>query len=328
VTSNEASAFASTRRDKVMGFVVLSAFLGLLYLVFFQSDMSAGTASEASYHTWLSQSYGITAGGSVAVSGVSVGTVQNVTLESDGRVRLQLYLNPKYAGFYRAGSRLKIDSQLGISSVIGGGGLLLLPGPENAGLLPPGSELPTEEPESLQQLVEDFNVREMADTLSAILQDIGEIVASVRENQTQLIAALDHTSQVSANMAEATAGMPQLMANVDTLLLRLDNTLEGLDQQAGTLGEDLRDTMAQTAELTESLTALVSSVEPTARRSPVLVDNLIQVSRETEILLNRLNHHWLLGGGGQAAAPGPRLDIPGDDTLYEMEEIGMPGDRP
>ena len=167
----------------------------------------------------------------------------------------------------------------------------------------------------------------MANTLQTTLRDIGEIVASVKDNQSYLIDALNRTAEVSANMVEATAGIPRLVEHIDAVLVRLDRTLASVDGQASSLGSDLGDLMAQTSDLTVSLTALVEAVEPSARRSPVLIDNLTQVSREAEVLLNRLNHHWLLGGDEQVARPGPRLDMPGDDALYSGGGLNQKGGR-
>ena len=317
VSPTDDKAFASTRRDKLMGLIVLLSLLGLFYLAFFNLGLRSSSGSDASYSAVLSQAYGISAGGAISISGVTVGTVRGVVLEPDGRVRLRLYLNPDYSQFYRQGSTLKIDSQLGIGSVIGGSGLALLPGPEGAARLVAGSEIPITEPESLQQLVEDWNLRQMAETLQSILEDIGEIVASVNENQAQLIAALDHTAAVSANLVDATEGVPKLVADIDAVMVRLESTLATVDGQAGAMSQDLRALMSQATELTTSMTTLTASFEPTAERSPVLMDNLIQVSRETEELLNRLNHHWLLGSDGQVTQPSPRIDLPGDDDLYK-----------
>ena len=75
--------------------------------------------------------------------------------------------------------------------------------------------------------------------------------------------------------------------------------------------------MRNTGELTASLQLMAESMAPTAEKSPILMDNLIQVSRETEVLLNKLNKHWLLGGAGAVSAPAQRLDLPADDALYE-----------
>jgi ABC-type transporter Mla subunit MlaD len=311
----EHHAFHSSRRDKVMGVIVLAALLGIFYLSFYGTELR-GVGNDDKYYTRLSKSYGISAGGAISLSGVGVGSVQAVTLEPDGQVLLSLYLNPEYRQFYREGSLLQIDSQLALGNVISGNGLIYIPGVSGAPALTFGAMIPAEEPQSLENLMEEWNIRQLAETVQEIVRDIGELVASVNDNQVKLITTLSHTAEVSANMAEATAQVPQLITDINALLLTVNGTIEQLGGDASAISNEVAQVMQNTGELTASLTLLTDSIAPTAERSPVLMDNLIQVSRETEVLLNKLNQHWLLGGTDTAISPVQRLDLPPDDALY------------
>ena len=311
----EHHAFHSSSRDKVMGVIVLAALLAIFYLSFYGTELR-GVGRDDNYYTRLSTSYGISAGGAISLSGVSVGSVRAVTLEPDGQVLLALYLNPDYDQFYREGSRLQIDSQLALGNVISGNGLILVPGDSGGATLPTGTIIPAEEPQSLENLMEEWNVRQLAETVQEIVSDIGELVSSVNANQVKLIATLSHTAEVSANMADATAQVPQLITDINALLVTVNGTIEQLGGDASAISEEVSQVMQNTGELTASLTLLTESIAPTAEKSPVLMDNLIQVSRETEVLLNKLNQHWLLGGTDTAISPAQRLDLPSDDALY------------
>lgn len=311
------NSFQSTVRDKVMGAVVLLALLSLVYMSIYGSVFHGVGETPNLYHTRLKESYGISTGGIITLSGLRVGTVDSLELQSDGQVLVALYLDPQHSHFYREGSKVVIDSQLALGSVISGQGLIFQPGEDGAELLPKGSWIPADEPQSLEELMQEWNVYELAETLQQMAQDMSEVVGAINQNQDQLIAAMTHSAEVSANMAAATGEIPAMVGEINQLLETVNETINRLGNDASKVTGDLAEVMVNTRDLTASLEVLAASMAPTAEKSPILMDNLIQVSRETEVLLNKLSQHWLLGGSDVPRVPEQRLDLQGDDTLYQ-----------
>lgn len=311
------NSFQSSSRDKVMGAVVLLALMMLIYISIFGSDIRGVGETPNIYYTRLQESYGIGTGGIVTLSGLRVGTVDSLELQNDGQVLVALYLDPKYDHFYREGSTVIVDSQLALGSVISGQGLIFSPGEEGDALLAKGSWIPAVEPQSLEDLMQEWNVYELAQTLQQMAKDMSGVVAAINQNQDQLIAAMTYSAEVTANMSSATQEIPGMVNEINNLLVSVNETINQLGDDAGAVTGDLAEVMANTRDLTASLEVLASSMAPTAEKSPILMDNLIQVSRETEVLLNKLSQHWLLGGSEVPRMPEQRLDLQGDEALYQ-----------
>ena len=117
-------------------------------------------------------------------------------------------------------------------------------------------------------------------------------------------------------MADATSQIQQQVTDIKSLLVNVDSTIKQLGGDAATISGEVAGVMENTEALTAALQVLAESMAPTARKSPILMDNLIQVTRETEVLLHKLNQHWLLGGAEATRVPVQRLDLPADDALY------------
>ncbi|MEH6592483.1 MAG: MlaD family protein [Halioglobus sp.] len=310
---SDVGAFQSSGRDKIMGAITLVAILVIVYISIFGAQFIGIGVKPDYYYAYLQESYGITSGGEISLSGVRIGSVQAVKLEGDGQVLISLQMNSKYRSFYRVGSRLRIDSQLALGNVISGSGLIFVPGPEKGHQLEKGAILPVDKPQSMDDLMEEWNVRELINTVQVIVKDMSEVVSSVSQNQHQLVEMLSQSSEMTVNLAQATKQLPQIMADMNELVL----TVNELGKDAGRISSQVSDVMQNTDQLTESLYDLSRSLEPTVARSPILMDNLIQVSRETDLLLNKLNQHWLLGGSDVSSAPEYSIDLPADDALYK-----------
>lgn len=310
------NVFQTSTRDKLMGAVVLVGMLVLIYLSIYGAQFQGVGFTPNYYYTRLRESYGISGGSEVTLSGVRIGSVESLLLEKDGRVWVTLYLAPEYENFIREGSVVRVDSKLALGNVISGQGLQFVPGKEGAPLLHKGAMFAAVEPQSIEELMDEWNIRELALTVQKMARDMSEVVAAINDNQSELIDTLTHTSTVTANMATATAQIPQMVGEINVLLEKVNSTIDQVGGDATRLTADLSGVMQNTADLTASLGELTKSLAPTAEKSPILMDNLIQVSRETEVLMGKLNQHWLLGGAETPKMPEQRLDLPGDDGLY------------
>ncbi|MFT5485018.1 MAG: phospholipid/cholesterol/gamma-HCH transport system substrate-binding protein [Halieaceae bacterium] len=318
------NVFQTSVRDKLMGAVVLAGMLVLIYLSIYGAQFQGVGFTPDYYYTRLRESYGISGGSEISLSGVRIGSVESLVLEKDGGVLVTLHIEPKYESFIREGSVVAVDSKLALGNVISGQGLQFVPGEESAPLLPKGAMFGAEEPQSIEELMDEWNIRELAMTVQKMAREMSEVVSSINDNQSELINTLTHTASITENMAEATAQIPQMVGDISQLLQKVNSTIDQVGGDASRLTSDLSGVMQNTADLTATLSELTKSLAPTAEKSPILMDNLIQVSRETEVLMGKLNQHWLLGGSETPKMPEQRLDLPADDGLYSTSAIRKP----
>jgi ABC-type transporter Mla subunit MlaD len=313
---NQNTAFQSSTRDKVMGVFALGAVFAILLVSIYGSQEETTAMGRNSYFTRVSNSYGITSGGLVSLSGMPIGSVRSVKLEPSSQVMITLDLDPAYSSFYRQGSHLEIDRQFAIGNVISGNGLLFLAGDADASLLKSGSMIITAEPLQLSDLMSEKKIQELVEDVRSLVADMGEIAGAVNSNQSALIGTLRNTALISENVAATTEQLPLLMSDVQQLTTRMNQVLEELGGQATVLGADALKALERVEDLAVSTRALVDSLAPVAEKSPILMDNLLQITRQTDVLLYKLNQHWLLGGEQAPGVAAPSLDLPADAELY------------
>jgi len=124
--------------------------------------------------------------------------------------------------------------------------------------------------------------QDMAQELRAMIERLNRDLEQVGPLLTELQASIANLAAIGDGVAEQTAALPAIMAQVQSLLGSVDAVLGDLRQATPELPQIARD--ASTA--TRSLPGLLLQTE--------------QVALELEGLLAQLRGHWLLGGGRDA----------------------------
>jgi hypothetical protein len=64
--------------------------------------------------------------------------------------------------------------------------------------------------------------------------------------------------------------------------------------------QNLNDLLESSLEVTQNLSGLLTDFKTTAEASPELLNNLTSNSIKVNLLLDKLNQHWLLGSDAQS----------------------------
>lgn len=194
---------------------------------------------------------GLTEGGSVQYNGISVGTVDKLSLDANDPRRVVALLKLK------AGTPVKVDTRARLSQqgITGVPFIQLTGGSPRAALLEPSEQQPIPviraEPSALQniadstnrlvarldQLLSEENIRHVSQTLSHI-EAATDSLASHREDITALILdARRASANLNATLATANGSLQKVdrdvIARLPALMERLDATVAKLDQAAG-----------------------------------------------------------------------------------------------
>ena len=237
---------------------------------------------------------GLTEGGSVQYNGISVGSVDELSLAPDdprkvvARVKL------------RATTPVKVDTsaKLSFTGLTGTAFIQLTGGSPNAALLlGNGDAVPVirTEASALQNIAETANklvarldkvlsednirnitqtldnIENATGTLAAQRDDLGALIVNARVSSEKLAVTLDTTNGAIANVdRELVQKLPALIAKLDSTLSRLDaaagNANKLLSENRGAINSFTQDGLSQLGPTMEELRALVRDLRKISAR--------------------------------------------------------------
>ena len=252
-----------TRANYVLigAFTILVTLLLLLFALW-----AAKYSSEKEWRTYAvlfnEPVTGLTEGSSVQYNGISVGTVQNLSLAPDDPRRVIAILR------LQANAPIKTDTRakLSIQGITGSPFIQLTGGDPRSPLLADTDrrEVPVIQTEAsalqniadtanrlvarLDQVLSDENVKHVSNTLSNIeamtasisdqREDLRALIVNARKSSEQLSATLDNTNRAVQSVDR------ELVAKLPGLIAKLDSTLTRLDSAAGNANGLLTDNRA------------------------------------------------------------------------------------
>lgn len=312
--------FKSSWKDKAIGLAILVSIAFAVYWYYSKSrilDAEKWLTAQA----FLSQSYGISSEAPIRLAGVTVGKVNNIDLTDDGKVKLSLLLDKQYKRFFRADSSLKIDSQLGLSSVLSGSNLLLESGVSSIGLSSQAT-LKVTEPQSVEQLLEQYNITEFAEKANSILSHLDTITGAISENQQALQATIVNAAEVSQSLAETSAMLPELIQKSSDMLSKVNTSIDAFNPSMQSSMDNLDQSLEISQQLMEQVQTLVASVDSVTNKTPETLDATNATLEEVRLLTQQLRGHWLLGETRQSENNSSSISTvyPTDWSVYQNQE--------
>ncbi len=237
---------------------------------------------------------GLTEGGSVQYNGISVGTVDTLSLAPDDPRKVIAKVK------LRASTPVKVDThaKLSFTGLTGTAFIQLTGGSPDAALLAgTDDEVPTilTESSALQNIAEtanklvarldkvlsDENINNIAKTLENLENatgaisdqraDLGALITNARISSEKLASTLDTTNNaVNSIDRELVQKLPQLIAKLDSTLSRMDSAANNADQligeNRGAINSFTQDGLSQLGPTMEELRALVRDLRKISAR--------------------------------------------------------------
>jgi phospholipid/cholesterol/gamma-HCH transport system substrate-binding protein len=238
---------------------------------------------------------GLQVGNNVRFSGITVGTVDNITIINDSTVQVDLMIKKTVQQFIKADSKAGIGSE----GIIGDRVLIITQGSNDAAIAKDGQKILSKEPVE----TDDIIVSLQATSLSAevITVQLAEIMTNINNGQGTL-GRLIQDSTVAENIN-------QIIGNFKTSSEGLDETIEVTKENVFAFMKSLQKTVAKTEvasnELGEIMTK-INSGEGTLGR--LIVDTTLATNldvtiinlKESSVGLNEnmeaLKHNFLFRG--------------------------------
>ena len=317
--------------------------LGLLLVILIMSSLAFSLwwlygrdndTSKLSYHTFLEQSFGILKSSEISLSGIVIGRVENISLQNNSQVKVYLTIEKKYRSFITKGSLLKMNSSFGLSALVGGTGLRLIPHPENKEILTPGSLIETIQPKDLNKVLNEEEIARISADIKTILQNLATISSSI-SNKQQLFESTAHDlSTIIHQAAKMTTLLPQVLSKVESGFSAWESSGIELQQLIISTGATINETSDNFKDGSKKFNRILSHIELTTKETSEILSLLNNESQALKKIIHdsqdlitnanqlteKVNQHWLLGDSKlDAKIKSLVFPHPQDNSLY-LEE--------
>ncbi len=326
MTATGHTPFEVGARDRVVGLFVIGALLLFLigFLIPFVHRLNAEEGIP--FYTVLDQTYGIGVEASVSMRGVPIGNVTAVSMTTEGMVRVDFKLSPAYQPFYAEGSRLAVDTELGVSTLLTGSGLIFQPANQDNGVMDPGTFIPADTPKGISSILEEIDIIMLTDQVTEIVANVEEITRGMNQNQDKIYRSIDNLETVTASLAEVSRTLPGMVASVETSLTSLQGSMAGINELIANTDDDLQATLENTVTLTHQASLTLAEAEtlmresaPAIRQLPITLISVDLALQSMTQLTDQMNRSWLFGG--ETIAPTVTVGPPRhayDDEVYRQ----------
>lgn len=294
--------FEVSSKDKIAGLFVIGAFLILLLGFIIPLIKDFAVDDRLSFHTIIERTYGIAPEATVRLRGVNIGSVTKVELNEEGMVRVELALSQQYQSFYTRTSRLSVDSELGVNSLLTGSGLILHPGKPGESILTEAAFIPTDIPQGFSSMLEELDLTQLADQVTTIVNSLESISMGFVDNQDKLYRSLENFEMATQNLAKVSAEMPEIFTAIEASLTSLETTLQGINLIVDNSTDDLALTLSNTASLTKQATItlreaeeLLETGQPALELLPFVLETTDNTLRSVNQLSQQMSRSWLFG---------------------------------
>ena len=259
--ANTTGPLEITARDRIIGFFVFGALLIMLVLFLSPWLRQLGDRDNVTFVTYLDKTYGIQQDARVNLNGVTIGSVSGVELNAQGRVTVVISLSKQYERFYTSGSKLLIDSEIGVTSILNGIGLSFISGMDSNERLKAGDELETTLETGFNSILDSLDVGLVVSQLTNIVQSTEEITTGFSENQASLYLMVSNLQSITAQLDVVSQSLPKLLMTIEQSAISFDATAQGAQRIIENSEDDLVAAVKNTASLTAQATATLKKTE-------------------------------------------------------------------
>jgi phospholipid/cholesterol/gamma-HCH transport system substrate-binding protein len=258
-------------REKVVGAFMLSIMLLLALTVLTIGRSKDWFRETVTYYTTFKESYNLEKNAAVKLFNADIGKVQEVTLEGN-------VVNVKMSIFAEYAPRIRKNSIATVESVnfIGNKYISITPG--NSALPPiiAGEEIPSEEQQSVSDILAEFEVEETVKKVIRAVQDVSEVAMLLKDPQGPLFSALNSINN-SLTAVEVRVGVI-----LDSLVVAADKVPHTVDL----VDKDLTKVYEIGEELEHNIVLLrqiLDNVEKGSRDVPAITETTVRGIKEIRV---------------------------------------------
>lgn len=248
-------------------------FLGLMVLVagiYYMGTTRQLFEDQITISAVFNNVEGLQKGNDVWFSGIKVGTVKELSLESDSLVRAKLAITENAAQFIKKDSYASIESQ----GLVGSKVVALSPGSPSTSSIEEGSELRAKDPVAMEGILR--KVEETAEQASNLTINLKQISESVQSGEGAL-GKLIYDTLLVHRMEQSMALIQQSSQNVTQLTGEINKVARNLNE-----GDGLASRLISDEEWSREVGATIDSLKRTSTA-------MAKAGRDLQAFMEKLN---------------------------------------
>ncbi len=283
-------------RERLVGIFTLVAIAIVMTLLIINSKTSHLLQRTVEFHAYFNDAQGVAPDTLIRVSGIEVGRVVAVSLDSSNRVHVVIRIQERYRSVIRTDSR----ASLGSLSLLGKPSIQISAGSPYAPLLEDGSTIDTKEPKSLDEILQELDP--VLESLKITIEGVSEIVTAIQpsrmdETLTELDTAAHNLRILSDRMVAGegplgklfvSAEVEQAILDIAAIISNFRTVTDSLASNEGAVGLALNDA-AFRDDIANTIAALESVLSDVASISDEINDRLPALLEHIDALLAQLN---------------------------------------
>jgi len=187
------------KKEKIAGIFIIGISILLLATVIIIGRGKDWFKTYITYYTSFEESYNLMVDTPVKLFNADIGKVKDITPVGN-KVKVKLIILKDYQ------SRIRTDSVATVESptLIGSEYISIIPGSEDAPLIPQEGDIPSRAKRSIADLLNEFQVEKTIKMVVDAVQEISRIVLLLRDSEGPLFAALDNANKTLAHIEKIT----------------------------------------------------------------------------------------------------------------------------
>lgn len=304
----------SRKYETVVGFFVVAALAALLVMVLIIARQEGLWQSYIEYNAVFRNISGLKKGSEVRLAGVSVGSVTNTAVRSDGKILVTFQVAEQY------GNQIREDStaSIGMIGLLGDRSLDLTAGTPEKAIVAPGGMVRGLDPLDIQELLARAapsleSIQKAFENLSKITEDM---VSPEGDFKQAVVSIKDIARKI--NKGEGTLGLlvsdPKLYKDVLETVAGARKFVDSLNSPQGALGMILHDPAMKTdiRSIIKDISVMAANLQ---RGSRPLTESLAQLPAIVEKVQNFLANLEKAGVGL------PDLVDTGQNALSDADKV-------
>lgn len=266
-----------------VGLALLASFLGLVGVAIKNGWLSR----KVKYATEIESADGVHAGTIVQISGLRVGAVTSVELQSNDRVRIEFEVFERFANKVRKNSSVQMYRPFILADKV----LDISVGTDDEEFLQPGSVLPTHASSDVMDMLSGKKmgmILSSFDNLASSLAIVGTAFSNPQRTK-DLVQVLDTLKPLVQNLNTMSKEVTSVTRVANKTLPSFTREVPDLGLQMGQIVKNLNVLTTELQKLTPAIGVIAPELPRTSRRAVEALD-------ETVVLLKALQRSFLLRG--------------------------------
>jgi phospholipid/cholesterol/gamma-HCH transport system substrate-binding protein len=268
------------RKEKIVGLFVIGVIILLLATVISIGRGKDWFKKYITYYTTFEQNYSFESATPVKLLNANIGKIKSINLVGD-RVKVKLGILDDFK------SRIRTDTIATVESptFIGAEYITILPGSEDAPLIPEGGEIPSKEKKTVADYLNEFQIEKTAKMAIEAIQELSTIVQTIRDPQGPLFTSFDNASKALAHIEKITRDMESGKGTAGAILQSRD-LFDNLQNNLNKLGDNLA-TLEKieigVLEKIPSIQKIVEDVEVSVKDLKIIIANIEKGSHDIPV---------------------------------------------